>query len=417
MPARLLLSFAMSVSLTADSRGDAPPERPANAVDVLCFAADRPLILRFHLLLDGDLPKGPLHVESPGENRSGNRSAEYFQTTAEPDGGQLFGILDADKDDRLSKSERQRIAQSLRKFDLDDDETISTAELDPLSNPFVPIRTAPREVSPAKNLLVPISAQSRRALAKQVIERYTHSETAKESVSRLMREELGLPKSEFQRSDADGNGSLDFNELAQWLRRPSPTVKINVSLNRRAGAVPIEITDSGDKLQATVRMIAANTAFLTIGNQQVEIEIDSASPGDRIVLQVGAEARNLFEMLDLNSDRRLSIRELRSAVGRIDAWDQDGDTGVSRSEIPKPARLTFRRPASIGQSAEAASAAVPGWFAMMDSNGDGDLSHREFLGRREHFRTLDANGDDLIDAQEASAWQSTEAGPESLGKP
>jgi hypothetical protein len=37
----------------------------------------------------------------------------------------------------------------------------------------------------------------------------------------------------------------------------------------------------------------------------------------------------------------------------------------------------------------------------MDRNHDGDVSRREFLGPREVFARIDADGDELIDAEEA----------------
>jgi Ca2+-binding EF-hand superfamily protein len=43
----------------------------------------------------------------------------------------------------------------------------------------------------------------------------------------------------------------------------------------------------------------------------------------------------------------------------------------------------------------------PLWFRKMDRNADGDVSQTEFLGTMEQFRRLDADGDGLIDANEA----------------
>ncbi len=51
-------------------------------------------------------------------------------------------------------------------------------------------------------------------------------------------------------------------------------------------------------------------------------------------------------------------------------------------------------------------AAGPKWFQKMDTNGDGDISPREFLGPPELFRKMDLNGDGLIDAEEA--WKANE---------
>ena len=46
-------------------------------------------------------------------------------------------------------------------------------------------------------------------------------------------------------------------------------------------------------------------------------------------------------------------------------------------------------------------AAGPVWFQKMDTNGDGDVSNREFLGSAEQFAKLDGDNDGLIDGQEA----------------
>lgn len=40
---------------------------------------------------------------------------------------------------------------------------------------------------------------------------------------------------------------------------------------------------------------------------------------------------------------------------------------------------------------------------MMDRNGDGDVTLREFPGTSELFRRLDLNSDDFIDRDEAKA--------------
>ena len=39
----------------------------------------------------------------------------------------------------------------------------------------------------------------------------------------------------------------------------------------------------------------------------------------------------------------------------------------------------------------------------MDRNRDGDVSRREFLGKAADFRTIDADGDELISREEAEA--------------
>jgi hypothetical protein len=44
---------------------------------------------------------------------------------------------------------------------------------------------------------------------------------------------------------------------------------------------------------------------------------------------------------------------------------------------------------------------APLWFQRMDSNGDGDVTLTEFLGPRQVFDRIDADGDEMISPEEA----------------
>ncbi len=73
----------------------------------------------------------------------------------------------------------------------------------------------------------------------------------------------------------------------------------------------------------------------------------------------------------------------------------------------RPDTYSFYRPQSEG--ARTALADAPRWFVRADFNGDGDVSRREFLGTREQFSNLDANGDGFISADEAGKLTSATA--------
>jgi Ca2+-binding EF-hand superfamily protein len=128
---------------------------------------------------------------------------------------------------------------------------------------------------------------------------------------------------------------------------------------------------------------------------------------------LAASGRGLFQILDVNQDGRLSIRELRNTQTRLAPYDRDGDRAISRTEIPLQYQVVvnpgvpnylagqlsgFRPP---GTPPPAALSQGPLWFRKMDRNGDGDISPREFLGTHEDFRRLDADGDGLISLEEA----------------
>jgi Ca2+-binding EF-hand superfamily protein len=134
----------------------------------------------------------------------------------------------------------------------------------------------------------------------------------------------------------------------------------------------------------------------------------------RVLLLITDAGHALFEALDVNRDRRLGARELRTALRRLSAWDLDGDGRLGREEVPRHFRLTVDRalPALLIQvgrdpfdddsETPVAGGDVPRWFSKMDANHDGDLSAREFLGATSDFRRLDRDADGLIDPNEAA---------------
>jgi Ca2+-binding EF-hand superfamily protein len=136
-------------------------------------------------------------------------------------------------------------------------------------------------------------------------------------------------------------------------------------------------------------------------------------------ISVTDNGRSLFNMIDVNNDGRLTVRELRGAWARLAPYDLTGRGAVSREEIPHQFQLSIGEagfdantvPQAQVQQAMMAPRTMPSriergplWFRRMDVNGDGDVSPREFLGSLEDFRRIDANGDGLISLEEAEAF-------------
>jgi Ca2+-binding EF-hand superfamily protein len=139
-------------------------------------------------------------------------------------------------------------------------------------------------------------------------------------------------------------------------------------------------------------------------------------------MSVEQSGKTLFSILDSNSDRRLTRREIAGGQARLAQFDANADNFFSELELGTEYSLTvglgrseFRR-VGAEQSmspmmASSADAVLPGaenlsgpdWFRRMDRNQDGDVSQREFPGTARQFAQLDSDGDGLISGAEAAA--------------
>jgi Ca2+-binding EF-hand superfamily protein len=137
-----------------------------------------------------------------------------------------------------------------------------------------------------------------------------------------------------------------------------------------------------------------------------------------VSVQVEDIGRSLFGVIDRNKDGQLSIREMRTAWERVKPLCKDG-AGLEQKDLPRSLRITigqgnaFFRGGFVAQPVGGPMTAirrfgvgnVPAWFTKMDRNGDGDISPKEWLGTEEEFRMIDTDGDGLISADEARAYE------------
>ena len=149
---------------------------------------------------------------------------------------------------------------------------------------------------------------------------------------------------------------------------------------------------------------------------------DQMAAANRVEVSVKQDGKTLFGLLDKNSDRRLSAREVRSGGEVLKTYDFNQDNRFADSELGTEFVLAFSlgRPEFRRKSGQtdlmsmqtgagdailprSDSLSGPEWFRRMDRNQDGDVSSREFLGLAQQFVQIDSDSDKLISADEAMA--------------
>jgi Ca2+-binding EF-hand superfamily protein len=133
----------------------------------------------------------------------------------------------------------------------------------------------------------------------------------------------------------------------------------------------------------------------------------------RVELWMLPQEDPIFTALDQDHDGQLDAREMASCSQRLLELDLDQDGIVQSSETDFGMFVVLRNappgngfpPPSLMQSERVAppSDRIPAWFRATDSNGDGFVSRREFLGQMTSFQQLDADNDGLLSTIETAA--------------
>ena len=387
---------------------------------------------------------------------------------------QLVERLDQDQDAAISAAELLSGISMLRQSDLDDDESVSVGEL----QPFPRQQALQRPMTP-EAIQAPIIPTDREEEVQVAVQRVlsSHGRDAKGQSVALSR--IQTPDGKPESYDTDGDGRLKASELTNWVKDRKPVVVVLATLGKgRPSSVQVQQggdKQTGTKVSATVGGAAVDVTALNNKYEQADstklyrvrfltsdrdkngyldeteyasiqlpaafkdvdangdgmlyreemtpfLEFDAIAIQARIEMMVSDEGKTLFELLDGNIDRRLTMREIREGFVRLAAVDRNRDDRVAQSELESRFRLTF----SFGRNQSFTPNANPmnqpltprlrsqangaTWYRRMDRNLDGDITWREFLGSREQFRALDLNSDEMIDVTEASATEPSSGG-------
>jgi Ca2+-binding EF-hand superfamily protein len=194
----------------------------------------------------------------------------------------------------------------------------------------------------------------------------------------------------FHAIDRDGNGYVDMNEA----NYDGTFQELFTFLDR----------DNDGKIFEKELIAALDEAD----------EIIAAAATGIISIDLHEAGRGLFGAIDINSDGKLSIPELREMPKLVERFAANKEKGLAPGDVPRRFEASFSQGISMvrpaftqvrvdGTMGVTKSPTGPLWFQKMDRNRDGYVSRREFLGTDEEFRKLDLDGDGFISVEEAEA--------------
>ena len=345
---------------------------------------------------------GPLAEEDPGPPKShlskvlrdtGNitlsrdllraydKNRDHQLTSAEIGWDQeRFTVIDHNSDGKLSINEMRNIDRTPVDLEL----TVDLAEIDQGGAMKVVQSSADRRLSASRPDLVKV------AFGKTTV---TFSYRSFDPVESAI--ENGRQR--FNQMDLDGNGYLDREEITG-----------NARFERTLFAAMD--TDEDEKLFAeefeTYVRTVCEPASMTC-----HVNVYDTGPG-------------YFQILDSNSDGRISIRELRELEGNLAAHATTAGQGIRPDEMGRHYFVEFvrgsfqvfgpsQRLIAQGPTFIERDPVGPSWFKALDRNRDGDLTYLvdnplyppEFIFHPEEAVRMDTDGDGLINHKEAEAYE------------
>ena len=197
---------------------------------------------------------------------------------------------------------------------------------------------------------------------------------------------------QFNMLDADSNGYLDEDEY------PGQVFGFTVPF------VGVDADEDG--------MIEKREVAALLAQRQAVVRA-------QIHARAADQEDALFTALDTDGNGRLTAREIYQTPQTLASLDANGDGRLQSHEIPGTMAVGFVRSnaAQVNNlfNAPAISSSddeqqLPKWFRGMDSNGDGDVSPREFLGTKQQFDELDTDSDGFISGREAGDFVARQSG-------
>jgi Ca2+-binding EF-hand superfamily protein len=346
--------------------------------------------------------------------------APLLLDTEERRGGQdgdLFGLLDANRDRKLTAEEWSDAARLLGR-DRDGNRVLTADELTPptaslfgpefIASPSahalgheainVTVSRSPAHVPDGAVTLALQSETKRGAVPMLAVTLSDRAVAAGLSVE-------SLPDGSVRLSRA--GQSLTFRWTPPVLQRESDlrqdlVRQYDAAAERGSGNVR-----QGDSLTPTLQalfMVGDADGDGNLERPEFEACVDGfvaashATQALRLRVVFAAPRRSLTAVVDANLDGQIGLRELEQMPDRI-AELSGGGGSMTRDDIPVVAAVLVQ--SGPFDTAGGLSDSGPVWFFRADRNRDGDLDPSEFVGSVELFQQLDLDSDGWISVQEA----------------
>ena len=412
--------------------------------------------------------------------RLGGETVVYRQNASSSGSdNEVFKLLDANKDGVVDAMEMQDSVDLLLAKDGDDDECVTLDEFAPQPTTNAEqIAVAMNQPRPATATVADLLRDTNQTLLPaQLIQKFDKDRNRK-----LSPEELSWSKERVATCDTDKDGQLNLKELG-GLKNSPVDIELSVDVIRKEGQPMLKtlgvVANRIDSDRTPdLATISLPSAVVTFSSREVDPfeasmaialrtfnELDTDANGyldkDETMLrerfgrglfdQIDADGdgkifgeemkefirargepvattcqitvfddgAGFFPALDSNSDRRISMREMRYADKTLVKMQRDDKPGLGEFEPARRYRIEFVRgvfnpfgnperrvnplmPQAVVETIKPRPVG-PIWFQRWDRNNDGDITWREFLGPRDAFEQLDADRDELIDPKEADA--------------
>jgi Ca2+-binding EF-hand superfamily protein len=321
----------------------------------------------------------------------------------------IYKRLDSNKDGKLSAEEMTRAAAALRRYDLDENEMLTAAELRPGgedNNGFYFAPGGGMEGPNADMGFLEVKPDAVDGVSRQVLARYDKDKNGKLSLA-----ESGLDKSLFEKLDANHDGKLDAKEFAGFFRREADLELIARigKTEQKEGAVVGFLRKTVGPLQALrtevfnpskrampmagqVRRVDPAALAFTLGDAHIGL-----SAADQ---QFGQFPRQFFEQQFREADvGKKGVVDRKQAMSAtflsqiFDFVDRDGDGKVTQKELN--AYLDMQNEGAGSRLQLTVTDEGRSLFDLLDEDNDSRLSIRELRTAWSRMQPLAKSGSGL----------------------